>query len=76
MGLIIERAKRLFDLVPAVLVVESPAYELHDEGASSTSTRAPIEFSHSLIIKMNVQTHVLKPTHGSVYTRFRLQGAG
>jgi len=54
-----ENTKARFDVVPALLVVESTPHELGDECAPPTRANPAIEFSDELVVESYVQTHGL-----------------
>ncbi len=55
--------KRTFDVVPAPLVVQRASHRGCDERAAPTSSYAPIEIPHDLVIETNVQTHGHRLAH-------------
>jgi hypothetical protein len=60
-----KRSERRLDVVPPLLVVETPLHQLSDECAPPTRANPSIQLGHEFLIERYVQTHVLTIAHSS-----------
>ncbi len=60
-----ERAERLLEVVPTVLVIECSSDDLCDEGTATSGPCALIELVDEIVVEGDVYTHVLTLAHNS-----------